>query len=269
MTLYAVGDIQGCHAAFAELLRRMKFRPERDRLWLVGDLVNRGPKSLEVLRHVIDLGDSVECVLGNHDLHMLAVAVGARRLNHNDTFGDVLKARDSAKLLDWLRHRPLLVHDAERNRVLVHAGIPPIWSVKKALKHAHRVEALLRGPDWPTTVAHMYGNLPRIWSKALDAEQRMRYTINGLTRIRFCDRQGHMIAGYSGPPGTQPKRYVPWFEVENRKAKDTHIVFGHWSALGVMERKNVTALDSGCVWGRKLTAVALKRGGRAKVRVKC
>lgn len=269
MTLYAIGDIQGCYAPFAELLRRLKFKPQRDRLWLVGDLVNRGPKSLEVLRAVIELGDAVDCVLGNHDLHMLAVAVGARRLSRTDTFADVLEARDSAKLIDWLRHRPLLIHDAERGRALVHAGIPPIWSMKKALKQARLVEERLRSDDWPTAVAHMYGNLPRIWSKSLDAEQRMRYTINGFTRMRFCDKQGHMVPGYSGPPGTQPKRFLPWFDVADRKTKDTHIVFGHWSALGVMERGNVTALDSGCVWGRKLTAVALKRRGRAKVRVKC
>jgi bis(5'-nucleosyl)-tetraphosphatase (symmetrical) len=269
MTLYAVGDIQGCHTAFVELLRRMRFKSDRDRLWLVGDLVNRGPRSLDVLRHVIDLGDAVECVLGNHDLHMLAVAVGARRLSRTDTFSDVLKARDRDKLLDWLRRKPLLVHDAERGRALVHAGIPPIWSIKKALKQAARVETMLRSDEWPTAVAHMYGNLPRIWSKSLDAEQRMRYTINGFTRMRFCDKDGHMIAGYSGPPGTQPKRFMPWFDVAGRKTKDVHIVFGHWSALGVVERKNITALDSGCVWGRKLTAVALKRNGRAKVRVKC
>ena len=128
---------------------------------------------------------------------------------------------------------------------------------------------MLQSDDWPDAIAHMYGDLPRVWSKKLDEEQRMRYTINGLTRMRFCDRQGNMVTGYSGPPGTQPKRLVPWFDVPNRKAKDTHIIFGHWSALGIMERSNLTALDSGCVWGRKLTAIALKRRSRPRVRIKC
>lgn len=270
MSHYVVGDIQGCDRAFAELLERIDFNAKRDRLWLVGDLVNRGPDSLKVLRRVIDLGDAVDCVLGNHDLHLLAVAAKARKFGREDTFDDVLEANDASALIDWLRARPLLVYDERRDSALVHAGIPPGWSVKRALKEAASIEAQLRGQDWRATVSHMYGNLPRVWSKSLSPEQRNRYTINALTRMRFCDKEGNLVMGFSGPPGTQPKRYVPWFEAPNRKSRDTHIFFGHWSALGVVERKTITALDSGCVWGRKLTAVKItKNTHRPRIRVKC
>jgi bis(5'-nucleosyl)-tetraphosphatase (symmetrical) len=269
MTLYAIGDIQGCDAAFGRLLDKLHFSAAKDRLWLVGDLVNRGPDSLGVLRRVMSFDDRVDCVLGNHDLHLLAVAAGIRRLYRGDTFKDVLRAKDSKKLVNWLRHRPLLVHDAAENRALVHAGIPPVWSIKKAVKNAAIVESQLRGRAWKDALSHMYGNLPRVWSRKLDRVQRIRYTINALTRMRFCDAKGHLAFGHTGPPGTQPKRYMPWFEVPGRKATDTHIFFGHWSALGLFEGHNVTGLDSGCVWGRKLTAVALKPRGIKRTRVKC
>jgi bis(5'-nucleosyl)-tetraphosphatase (symmetrical) len=269
MTLYVIGDIQGCNGAFGQLLDKLGFRPSRDRLWLVGDLVNRGPDSLGVLRRVKSLGDCVRFVLGNHDLHLLAVAAGERRLARSDTFDDVLKAKDSKKLIAWLRSQPLLINDKRNARVLVHAGIPPAWSVSQAAKHAALVESELGGRYWKKALSHMYGNLPRVWSKKLDSQQRIRYAINALTRMRFCDARGRLDFAHSGPPGTQPKRLMPWFEAPGRKALDTHIFFGHWSALGVCERDNVTGLDSGCVWGRKLTAVALRRQGMKKTRVKC
>jgi len=262
MALYAIGDIQGCATAFDDLLRKISFRPSRDRLWLVGDLVNRGPDSLGVLRRVMGLGRSVTCVLGNHDLHLLATVAGRRELSPADTFHEVLEAPDAADIIDWVRHRPLLHHDAAARRVLVHAGIPPVWNVQQARAAAREVEALLRGRQWRYALRSMYGNKPAAWSKKLDGEERRRFTINALTRMRYCDRRGRLDLTYSGPPGTQPKGLTPWFDVPNRRAAGTHVVFGHWAALGLLRRADVTAIDTGCAWGNSLTAVRLDRPAR-------
>ena len=269
MSTYAIGDIQGCYAAFMRLLERIGFDPGKDRLWLVGDLVNRGPQSPKVLRQVIELGDCVTSVLGNHDLHLLAVAAGVRKLSRSDTFGDVLKAKNSDELIGWLRQRPLLAFAQKHNRALVHAGLPPAWTVRRALKEAAKTEAMLRSEDWRAAVAAMYGNAPLVWSKSLDSEEKLRYTINALTRMRYCDRRGRLSFEYSGPPGTQPKSLVPWYRAPGRKSAGTHIYFGHWSALGVMQAQNLTALDSGCVWGRRLTAVKIGRSTQPRTRVNC
>lgn len=261
MTLYAVGDIQGCARPFDALLDQIRFDPARDRLWLVGDLVNRGPDSLGVLRRVIALGDAVTTVLGNHDLHLLAAAAGIRRPNPRDTLAPVLAAPDRDALLDWLRRLPLLHHDEAAGRVLVHAGIPPAWSVADAKRAAREVESELAGPDWRDALADMYGNEPTRWSPRLDRAARHRYTINALTRMRFCTPDGRLDVEHSGPPGSQPSGLVPWFDVPDRAAADVHIVCGHWSALGLVRRADVTALDTGCVWGRALTAVPLDPPG--------
>lgn len=260
MTLYAVGDIQGCAAEFDALLDAMAFEPGRDELWLVGDLVNRGPDSLGVLRRVIALGDSATCVLGNHDLHLLATAAGIRPAGPGDSFNDVLTAPDAPQLLDWLRRRPLLHHDARLGTVLVHAGIPPVWSLEQALARGGEVTALLSGPRWRDALDGMYGNEPAIWSEGLPPQQRRRFTINALTRMRFCDRRGRLDLQHTGPPGTQAAGLVPWFDVPHR-ACDVHVVFGHWSALGLKRRADITALDTGCVWGGALTAVPLDPAG--------
>jgi bis(5'-nucleosyl)-tetraphosphatase (symmetrical) len=263
MRLFAIGDIQGCAAEFDALLRKIAFRPSRDRLWLVGDLVNRGPDSLAVLRRVIGLGRSVTCVLGNHDLHLLATVAGRRELSPADTFGEVLEAPDLESIVDWLRHRPLLHHDRSAKRLLVHAGIPPPWTVGEARAEARDVETQLRGRKWRYALREMYGGQPSAWSPKLRGADRRRYTINALTRMRYCDRRGRLDLSYSGPPGTQPKGSIPWFDVPERMAQNTHIVFGHWAALGLLRRRDVTALDTGCVWGNTLTAVRLDRPGRA------
>jgi bis(5'-nucleosyl)-tetraphosphatase (symmetrical) len=262
MRLFAIGDIQGCSAAFDLLLRKIAFRPARDRLWLVGDLVNRGPDSLGVVRRVMSLGRSVTCVLGNHDLHLLATVAGRRELSPADTFHDVLEAPDLGAIVDWLRRRPLLHYDAESRRVLVHAGIPPPWTVAQARAEARDVEAQLRGRQWRHALKEMYGNGPSAWSWKLRGADRRRYTINALTRMRYCDRRDRIDLSYSGPPGTQPKGLVPWFDVEGRRSARAHIVFGHWAALGLLRRSDVTALDTGCVWGNYLTAVRLDRPAR-------
>jgi bis(5'-nucleosyl)-tetraphosphatase (symmetrical) len=268
MALYAIGDIQGCGAALDALLGKISFRRSHDRLWLVGDLVNRGPDSLGTLRRVMGLGRSVTSVLGNHDLHLLATVAGRRELSASDTFGDVLAAPDIGAIVDWLRRRPLLHHDRAARRVLVHAGVPPVWSVAQARAAAREVEQLLRGRQWRAALRNMYGNEPAEWRDDLDAEDRRRFTVNALTRMRYIDRRGRLDFGHSGPPGSQPKDMRPWFDVPTRRARDVQIVFGHWAALGVVRRRDITALDSGCVWGGCLTAVNLDKPGRS-IRVEC
>jgi bis(5'-nucleosyl)-tetraphosphatase (symmetrical) len=268
MALYAIGDLQGCAAEFDALLRKIAFRPSRDTLWLVGDLVNRGPDSLTVLRRVMHLGRSAVTVLGNHDLHLLATVAGRRELSPADTFHDVLDAPDADDLIDWLRRRPLLHYDRAARRVLVHAGIPPAWSVSEARIRAREIETLLRGRRWRYSLRAMYGNEPVTWSPKLDREERRRFTINALTRMRYCDRRGRLDLHHSGPPGTQPKNLLPWFDAPLRRTAGVHIVFGHWAALGLLRRADVTALDTGCAWGNRLTAVRLDPPGRA-VDVRC
>lgn len=263
MTLYAVGDIQGCGAEFDALLDRIGFDPARDRLWLAGDLVNRGPRSLEVLRRVKALGDSTTSVLGNHDLHLLAVAAGKREVSEKDTFANVVEAPDAGELVDWLRRRPLLYHDPARNCVLVHAGIPPTWTLKQARRRAGRVEQALRSDDWRADLGTLYGDSPSAWSFHASRTQKHRYTINALTRMRFCNKTtGALDFEHSGPPGSQPDELTPWFDMPARRARDVRIVFGHWSALGLYRRDDVLALDTGCVWGRALTAVPIDPPGQ-------
>lgn len=268
MTLYAVGDIQGCSAAFDALLERLAFEPSRDHLWLVGDIVNRGPDSLGVLRKVMALGDAATCVLGNHDLHLLATVAGARKIGPKDTFQAVLTAPDATDLIDWLRQRPLLHHDSGSHRALVHAGIPPPWDMQHAEKYAREVEGLLRGDRWQDTLCSMYGNDPATWNTNMDQQSRVRYTINALTRMRFCDRRGRLDLEHSGAPGSQPPDLLPWFDIPGRLTADTHVVCGHWAALGLLLRADITALDSGCVWGGSLTGLAIEPRG-TPVSVNC
>lgn len=261
MTLYAVGDLQGCAAAFDALLERLDFARGADRLWLVGDLVNRGPDSLRVLRRVVELGDRVTAVLGNHDLHLLATVAGLRTSDRSDTFGDVLGAPDRDELVDWLRTRPLLHHDTANARVLVHAGIPPTWAVEQAREQAAEIEARLGGRGWQRALRDVYGPAPSQWSRKLDSRERARYALGALTRMRYCDRHGRPDFECSGPPGTQPAGLVPWFDWPDRAARGTHIVFGHWASLGLLRRADVTAVDTGCVWGGSLTAVPVDAPG--------
>jgi bis(5'-nucleosyl)-tetraphosphatase (symmetrical) len=268
MAIYAIGDLQGCAHEFNALLRKLRFRPSRDTLWLVGDLVNRGPDSLGVLRRVMALGKSVVTVLGNHDLHLLATVAGRRELSPADTFHDVLDAPDADELIDWVRSRPLLHYDAAARRVLVHAGIPPPWTASEAREHASEIETLLRGRRWRQALRGMYGNEPSKWSPKLRGDERRRFTINALTRMRYCNRRGRLNLKCSGPPGTQDEGLVPWFDMPDRRAADVHIVFGHWAALGLLRRADVTAVDTGCAWGERLTAVRLDRPARS-VHVRC
>jgi bis(5'-nucleosyl)-tetraphosphatase (symmetrical) len=268
MAVYAIGDIQGCFDEFRRLLDKLRFDPGGDRLWLVGDLVNRGPHSLEVIRFVKHLGDSAVMVLGNHDLHLLAVAALEEPLKRRDTFQSALYAHDRDELLNWLRHRPLLHHDAEIGFTLIHAGLPPQWDLAQAKACAVEVEEVLRGPNYRHFLRHMYGDEPALWSESLTGWDRLRFTVNCLTRLRYCDAQGRLELAYSGAPGTQPYGYMPWFTVPKRRSADMKIVFGHWAALGLHLEKGIYALDSGCVWGGALTALRLDKEGE-RLQVPC
>ena len=255
MATYAIGDLQGCFATLQALLKFFLFDPARDRLWFVGDLVNRGPASLECLRFIKSLGDRAVAILGNHDLHLLAVAHGIRQAHRSDTFTNILQAPDREELLDWLRHRPLAL--VEQGHLLVHAGLFPQWSLEQTMTLATEVQDILRGPDWLDFLAQMYGNTPDQWNDNLQGVERWRCIINGLTRMRFCTIDGVMdFAAKEGMDGT-PNGFLPWFEIPNRKSENTPVVFGHWSTLGLLMRDNIISLDTGCVWGGKLTAICL------------
>jgi len=256
MATYAVGDIQGCYNELRQLLDNVGFDPAQDRLWLVGDLVNRGPGSLEVLRFVRSLGDSAITVLGNHDLHLLAVAAGVAKLHRSDTLDELLGAPDRDELLHWLRQQRLL--HAEGNYVLLHAGLLPKWTVAQALGYAHEVEGALRSNDYAEFLSHMYGNAPLGWADALSGYERLRVITNACTRMRICTPQGEMEFKFKGEVHKIPAGYLPWFEVPNRASQDATIVVGHWSALGLKVTHNLIALDTGCLWGGPMTAIRLE-----------
>jgi bis(5'-nucleosyl)-tetraphosphatase (symmetrical) len=260
MPRYAIGDIQGCYDELRSLLKELPFREDCDELWFVGDLVNRGPRSLEVLRFVRALADNAVVVLGNHDLHLLAVAFGAeRKLRPSDTLAPVLAAADRDSLLDWLIARPL-AHEAE-NDLLVHAGLVPQWTVPQTLQLAAEVERELQR-DPARVFSQMYGNNPDRWDDGLTGAARYRFVINTLTRLRYCTADGVVDLGPKDAPGRVPPPLRPWFDVPSRMSRGTRIICGHWSTLGLVRRADLLALDTGCVWGGALTAVALD-GARA------
>ncbi|SEE67985.1 symmetrical bis(5'-nucleosyl)-tetraphosphatase [Pseudomonas coleopterorum] len=264
MAVYAVGDLQGCLEPLKCLLQRVAFDPTKDTLWLVGDLVNRGPSSLETLRYLYAIRESVVCVLGNHDLHLLAVAHNAERLKRGDTLREILEAPDGPQLLDWLRRQKLLHYDEQSNTVLVHAGIPPQWSLRKALRLAAEVEAAL-GDDnlFQPYLDGMYGNEPNKWDKSLQGAARLRVITNYFTRMRFCTADGKLdLKGKEGADTALPG-YAPWFAHKERKTRDLKIIFGHWAALeGRCDAPGVFALDTGCVWGGAMTLLDVDSGVR-------
>jgi bis(5'-nucleosyl)-tetraphosphatase (symmetrical) len=260
MPRYAIGDVQGCCDELKALLERCRFSADRDQLWFVGDLVNRGPQSLETLRFVRALGASATVVLGNHDLHLLALAFGSKRKpKDGDTLDAVLEAPDRDQLLEWLLGRPLAVFDEPRGDFLVHAGLVPSWTPRFAAKLAREVEAVLRD-DARTLFDAMYGNKPDQWSDGLRGMDRLRFVINVFTRMRFCRRDGTVDLKMKGKPGEQPADFLPWFDVPERQSREVRVVCGHWSTLGLKRRRDLLALDTGCVWGGALTAVNLDAG---------
>ncbi|MFL6600638.1 MAG: symmetrical bis(5'-nucleosyl)-tetraphosphatase [Steroidobacteraceae bacterium] len=258
MTRYAIGDVQGCYDELQALIARLDFSADRDQIYFVGDLVNRGPASLQVLRFVRSLGDNAVVVLGNHDLHLLAVVHGVRRNRKSDTLDDVLTAPDRDVLLEWLITRPMAhlhTHSDGRADLMVHAGVIPQWTVEVTLGLARDVESALRN-DASRVFNHMYGDEPDRWSDELSEKDRLRFTINVLTRLRVCTPDGRIELKWKGKPPPSNSPYQPWFDIE-RQSHDSRIIFGHWSALGFVQRNGVVGLDSGCVWGGSLTAFDL------------
>jgi bis(5'-nucleosyl)-tetraphosphatase (symmetrical) len=266
MALHAVGDVQGCYAELQRLLEAIRFDPAADRLLLTGDLVNRGPNSLATLRLIRSLGPAATTVLGNHDLHLLAVAYGVSRTKRKDTFQDVLTAPDCQELLDWLRQQPLC--HREGRFTLVHAGLPPQWTVDDAIERAAEVEAVLSGTDCAEFFRQMYGNEPDRWSDQATGWDRLRYIVNAFSRMRYCTPDGRLDFRDKGAPGTQRAGLLPWFDVPYRRSAGEAIVFGHWSTLGFMTAGGCHALDTGCLWGGELTALRLD-GALQRVGVPC
>jgi bis(5'-nucleosyl)-tetraphosphatase (symmetrical) len=269
MAVYAIGDVQGCFGALQALLRKLTFNGADDTLWFTGDLVNRGAQSADVLRFVAGLGERAISVLGNHDLHLLAVAYGATTLRPRDSFGDVLTAPDRGQLLTWLRRQSLLHHDAELGYTLVHAGLLPQWDLAQARALAGEVEHALRGPMYQKLLEHMYGDQPDKWHDTLSGWERLRVAVNAFTRLRYCTVDGRMDLVPVGAPGSQPSHLVPWFQAPQRRTRELDVVSGHWSTLGAWHGDGVTVLDSGCVWGRSLTAIRLDGRQREFVSVSC
>jgi len=266
---YLIGDLQGCCDALERLLLTLDFSPSRDRLHCLGDLVNRGPASLRTLRRLQGLGDAAPCLLGNHDLHLLAAAHGARKPGKSDTLREILDAPDREALLDWLRHQRL-AGEAE-GWLLVHAGVVPQWDRDDTLTRAREVEAVLRGPDLPGFLHEMYGNEPDRWDPALAGSARLRFIVNVLTRLRFCSAQGQLEFKSKDGAGEAPAGFMPWFEVPQRRSAGQPVAFGHWSTLGLQQRPDLLALDTGCVWGGSLSAAVLDGHGgvREIVQVPC
>jgi bis(5'-nucleosyl)-tetraphosphatase (symmetrical) len=255
MATYAIGDVQGCYDALRRLLEAIRFDPSRDRLWFTGDLVNRGPASLKTLRFVKRLGTAAVTVLGNHDLHLLAAARGVRYPHRQDTLEEVLVAPDRDELLDWLRRRPLIY--AEGTALLVHAGLLPEWSVPQALELGREVEQALV-QDLDGFCRHMYGNQPDRWDEGLTGYERLRVIVNAMTRLRILTPDGRMELTYTGPPELAPLGCLPWYAVPGRRSRSHFIVCGHWAAHGLALTETVATLDTGCVWGGKLTALRLE-----------
>ena len=269
MSLYMIGDVQGCDEALGRLLDEIAFSPSRDTLYLLGDLVNRGPASLQVLRRLIALGSSAHSLLGNHDLHLLAAAHGVRKLHRGDTVTDILNAPDKVALLDWLRHRPVALF--EHGWLMVHAGVLPQWDVADTMARANELQSALRSPDWTGFLHHMYGNEPAFWSDALKGADRLRVVVNAFTRLRFCTAQGVMEFETKDGADSAPTGFVPWFDVPGRRTTSTPVAFGHWSTLGNVKREGVLPLDTGCVWGGCLTAARIlsNPGEVERIAVRC
>jgi len=259
MATYAVGDVQGCYDELRILLDAIRFDPAADRVWFVGDLVNRGPKSLKTLRFIRSLGDSAVCVLGNHDLHLLAIALSDSAPSSTRSLDNILRAKDCGEILDWLRFQPLAHYDKDLNTLMVHAGVIPQWSVKDVLARAQEVEQALQGKQPEKFLDKMYGKKPNIWSDDLTGNDRLRFITNCLTRIRFLTEKGALDFDEKLGPKTAPKNLTPWFKADDRKTADTRIAFGHWSTLGLMDKPNLLSLDTGCVWGGALTAIQLEK----------
>jgi len=272
MATYAIGDVQGCFDELKALLTKINFNSDRDQLWFCGDLVNRGPKSLETLRFIKSLEGNAISVLGNHDLHLLATAYKHKKPGKKDTFKQLLQAHDALELLNWLRQQPIAHHDEKKSVTLLHAGIHPHWSIKKTLQLASEVEHILRSSQHINFYKHMYGDKPLLWDDALSGWSRYRYITNTLTRLRYCDAQGKATLSKKGAPESKRGELYPWYEVPDRVSQNDSIIFGHWSTLphaGIKCINNTYAIDSGCLWGGFLTAMRIDEKPFAYSRLDC
>lgn len=255
MAIYAIGDIQGCYNEFRRLLDVVAFDPIHDQLWLVGDLVNRGPHSLETLRFIKGLGQSAISVLGNHDLHLIATIASLGKVGKKDTLGPILRAPDCDELIDWLRKQRLFHHNDQY--CMLHAGLPPQWDFAQTQAMATEAEQVIGGDDYERFFRSMYGNKPNVWQDNLPHNEKLRFTVNCFTRLRYCTLDGKLDFHQKGPLGSQPTHLVPWFRAPDRKSQDMRIIFGHWSTLGYYDADNVYGIDTGCLWGGQLTALRL------------
>jgi len=263
MSAYAIGDVQGCYSELQNLLNEINFDERRDELWFAGDLVNKGPKSLQTLRFIKALGVNAKITLGNHDLHLLAVAKNIQPLLKKDTIQEILAADDVEELIDWLKSRPLLITDDNLNFTMVHAGLPPQWSLENAKEFAKECELILQSEKINKLLAEMYGDTPNIWVNSLQDYAKQRFIINCFTRIRFCNSDGMLDFDTKVAPGKQNTSLIPWYSLPNRKTKDNKIIFGHWSTVHIGNEKNfkqynVYPIDTGCLWGGRLTAMRLE-----------
>lgn len=265
--IYLVGDLQGCCDALDRLLSEIGFSPSRDKLYALGDLVNRGPRSLDVLQRLAGFGDAATCLIGNHDLHLLAVAHGVRPAHRNDTLDAILDAPDRQHWIDWLRTRRMAVHEA--GWLMVHAGVAPAWDLTLTLSLAAEIETQLAGPELVGFLQSMFGNEPARWKPRLEAPDRLRFAINALTRIRYVDERGTLDFKTKDGASKAPKGLVPWFEAADRQTAGVPIAFGHWSTLGLVDRPELLAIDTGCVWGGALTAVRIDEGRREIIQIAC
>ena len=268
MAVFAVGDIQGCLDEFRSVLKQAGFRARKDTLWCVGDLVNRGPRSLETLRYLRDLGPRATCVLGNHDITLLALAAGVP-IHSRHQLHEILEAPDRDELIDWLRSRSLMHHDAELGYAMVHAGLLPEWSLRQALGLAGELETFLRSDGWKKKIHKLYGPRPRRWKDSHTGFKRLRIITNVLTRLRYLDAEGRVDLGCKLSPVKCPKNLTPWFRAPARRTRRKRIIFGHWSTLGFYSGNNVWGIDTGCVWGRKLTVLRLDRSEPVPTQILC
>lgn len=258
MATYAIGDIQGCYQTFILLLNKIQFNPEQDELWLAGDLINRGEASLEVLEFALKYKKSIRCVLGNHDLHFLAVESGEHLARPKDTFQEILESPKREKIVKWLKKQPLMITDKKKGYVMSHAGLPPAWGFKQAQRYANEVTQYIQSNRADHFFAAMYGDTPAYWSDDHEGVSRLRYITNGFTRMRFCYANGELELKTKGAPGSQPPFLYPWYQLRKKKPK-YNVLFGHWASLvGECDKPGYFALDTGCVWGRQLSALRLE-----------
>lgn len=266
MSTYVIGDIQGCYQSFRKLLNKIEFNPNSDQLYLAGDLINRGPESLKTMQYILQHKDSIKCVLGNHDLHFLAVAHHCQPPHHKDSFQDILDSPDRHKIVYWLSQQPLAIHLKSLNSLIAHAGLPFCWSAKQAVEYSAEVSQVLQSSARYQYYVSMYGDQPDLWSKELMGVDRLRCITNAFTRMRFCQQDGRLELRVKCAPGRQPQHLVPWYKLSNSQYHG-HIIFGHWAALqGEANQVKRHALDTGCVWGARLTALRLEDFQRISVK---